>query len=245
MDAKPRRPFVTFSDEAHETWRLMFQRQWAQIERHAPRMYLDGLDALNVTVHRIPDFAAMNPVLKGLVDWELISTDIQYSNDQDWFVAMAVREFLITEYIRDRQDMDYTPLPDIFHDTFGHLPFMADRTFADYCQRFGQTALQHPDAQRYSIKTMWWYTIEFGLVKEQGALKALGAGLLSSKAEMARAFDGSVKLLPFEISAFETVAASPHVYHEQFFVLESMDQLYDALDEWNKAHPIPADTVTA
>ncbi|MDX2162648.1 MAG: amino acid hydroxylase [bacterium] len=236
---KTRRPFVTFTQEAHETWRIMVQRQWEQAERYASRLWLDGLARLNITHDGIPDFAAMDQVLYDLVGWNLVSTDIQYSTDQDWFVAMNRREFLITEYIRDRQDIDYTPLPDIFHDAFGHLPFMADRQFADYCQRFGTIALEHPDSQRYSIKTMWWYTAEFGLIREHGELKALGAGLLSSKAELARAFDGSVKLLPFEINAFETIAASPHTYHEQFFVLESLDQLYEALDVWHAAHPIP------
>ncbi|MFN8530454.1 MAG: hypothetical protein U0670_17770 [Anaerolineae bacterium] len=236
---KTRRPFVEFSPEAHETWRIMAHNQWEQVERHASRLWLDGMPALNVTRDRIPNFAVMDGVLSDLVGWDLVSTDIQYSNDQDWFVAMAQREFLITEYIRDRKDIDYTPLPDIFHDSFGHLPFMANRAFADYCQRFGQTALMHPDSQRYSIKTMWWYTVEFGLVKERGELKALGAGLISSRAEMARAFDGSVELLPFELTAFETIAASPHAYHPQFFVLDSMDQLYDALEQWHKAHPVP------
>ncbi len=236
MNSRIRRPFVAFSEEAHDTWRLMYKRQWDQVQRYAHSLYLEGIDKLGITADRIPDFAAMSAVLKPMVNWELVSTDIQYSSDQDWFVAMADREFLITEYIRDRDDMDYTPLPDIFHDAFGHLPFMADRTFADYCQRFGQTALAHPEAHRHSIKTMWWYTVEFGLIKERGELKTLGAGLYSSKAEMARAFDGSVKLLPFDIEAFETIAASPHHYHEQFFVLESMDQLYEALDKWDRAH---------
>lgn len=236
---KTRRPFVAFSDDAHDRWRMMANRQWEQTQRYASRLWLEGIDKLNVTRDYIPDFSVMDTVLFDLVGWNLVSTDIQYSSDQDWFVAMREREFLITEYIRDRQDIDYTPLPDIFHDTFGHLPFMADRKFANYCQRFGDTTLVHPDSQRYSIKTMWWYTVEFGLIKEHGELKAIGAGLLSSKAELARAFDGSVKLLPFDIAAFETVAASPHAYHPQFFVLDSMDQLYDALDTWNKTHPIP------
>lgn len=236
---KTRRPFVNFSEEAHETWRIMHQRQWQNAQRYGSRLWLEGVSKLNITPQGVPDFSIMDGVLFDLVGWNLVSTDIQYSNDQDWFVAMAAKEFLITEYIRERRDMDYTPLPDIFHDAFGHLPFMADQTFADYCQRFGQTALAHSEHDRYSIKTMWWYTAEFGLIRENGELKALGAGLLSSKAELERAFNGLVELLPFEIDHFETVAASPHEYHKQFFVLDSIDQLYEALDRWQKTHPIP------
>jgi phenylalanine-4-hydroxylase len=235
---KTRRPFVQFSPEAHETWRMMANRQWEQAQRFASRLWLEGMDALSITRDHIPDFALMDDVLFQRIGWNLVSTDIQYSSDHDWFVAMHEREFLITEYIRDRHDIDYTPLPDIFHDAFGHLPFMANPTFADYCQRFGATALVHPVSQRYSIKTLWWYTAEFGLIRENGQLKAFGAGLLSSKAELARAFDGSVKLLPFDLRAFETIAASPHTYHEQFFVLDSLYQLYEALPLWDRAHPI-------
>src|SRR5574338_294525 len=101
----------------------MFERQYPQIQQRGTRLWLEGCKKLDLSPERVPDFSALNERLRQLVGWQLVSTDVQYSDGQDWFEALARREFLITEYIRDKSVIEYTPLPDIFHDAFGHLPF--------------------------------------------------------------------------------------------------------------------------
>jgi phenylalanine-4-hydroxylase len=234
-----RRPFYTFSDADHATWRALYERQYAAAMQHGARWYREGVARLGLTSARIPDFAAVNETLKRVTGWQLVSTDVQYTNGQDWFEALARREFLITEYIRDRADLDYTPMPDIFHDTFGHLPFMAIPRYADFIQRFALHSLDYTQQQRHSLGNLWWYTIEFGLIVEDGELKALGAGLLSSYAELRRVFDGEVEIAPFDIDAFETHEQSPHEFHERLFVVDSWEQIERAVEQWTEAHPVP------
>lgn len=232
-----KRPFHTFTADDDLTWRLMFERQMPQIEQYATRMYRDGMAAIGLMPARIPDFAALDETFKRLVGWELVSTPVQYSSGQDWFEALARRQFLITEYIRDRAALEYTPLPDIFHDAFGHLPFMAHPFYADYIHRFALHAIQYTPEQRKSLGSLWWYTIEFGLIEEAGELKALGAGLMSSYAELRRVFAGEVNLVPYSLDAFERISPSPHEFHNTLFIMQSWAQVEHSVEEWVQAHP--------
>lgn len=232
-----RRPFKRFTHDEDETWRIMFERQYPEIVKHGTRLWLEGCKALDLQADRIPDFDRLNQRFQHLVDWELVSTDIQYSDGQDWFEALARREFLITEYIRERDALEYTPLPDIFHDAFGHLPFLADRRYADYLQYFGQQAVQYTKGERKSLGSLWWYSIEFGFIWEDGDLKALGAGLMSSHGELLRAYTDAVERRPYSLDAFERIDPSPHKMHNQLFIFESMDEVERSLRDWVTAHP--------
>ncbi|MBK8026105.1 MAG: hypothetical protein IPK19_33145 [Chloroflexi bacterium] len=231
------RPFKIFSDEDSAIWSALYRRQWDQAQRYASRLWLDGIGRLGLTPDRIPDFAALSANLQDLTGWRLVSTDVQYSSGQDWFEALARKEFLITEYIRSEDQLDYTPLPDIFHDAFGHLPFMAHQRYADYIHQFALTAIQYAPEERRSFGSLWWYTVEFGLLREYGALKALGAGLMSSVAELQRVFDGHVTLQLYTLEAFEALSPSPHEFHNTLFILDSFDQLEQAIEDWTRAHP--------
>jgi phenylalanine-4-hydroxylase len=228
----PRRPFKQFTAEDDAVWRRLYERQQSQVSRYAHSMFFEGLEKLKLSKDRIPDFAEMSERLKELVGWKLVSTDVQYSNGQDWFEALARKEFLITEYIRDVASLDYTPLPDIFHDAFGHLPFMANQRYADYIHRFALTAIQFPVEQRTGLGSLWWYSIEFGFMKERGQMKAFGAGLMSGYSELERAYAGTFPILPYNLDAITHIAPSPHEFHEKMFVFDSFDQLDQAVEDW-------------
>lgn len=226
------RPFYTFPESAHETWRLLYDRQWELARQHACQMWVDGVEIIGLQRDCIPDFEAMSQIFKERVGWELVSTDVQYSDGQVWFEHLHDRKFLITEYIRDVQDLDYTPLPDIWHDAFGHLPFLAHQRYADYLQRFAGHALKFTKDQRQSLGSMWWYMIEFGLMRENGGMKALGAGLMSSHAEMKSAFSDAPEKLPYSLPAFESISPSPHEMHKTFFIVDSFEQVEQAVEDW-------------
>lgn len=231
------RPFYRFSDADNHVWRILCERQWQQAQRHGSTWWRQGIELLDLRPDRIPDFAQLSDRISSLTGWQLVSTDVQYSDGQDWFQALARREFLITEYIRDMDSLDYTPLPDIFHDAFGHLPYMAHQRYADYLERFAHQALRYSKEERRSLGSLWWYTIEFGLMHEGEDLKALGTGLLSSVEEMRRAFNGEVTLVPYSLTAFEAIDPSPHAFHPTLFIVDSFDQVEQALIDWTTAHP--------
>ncbi|HEX2621821.1 MAG TPA: hypothetical protein VHL11_16805 [Phototrophicaceae bacterium] len=227
-----RRPFKIFSPAEDEVWQLLWTKQMPRVHRHASRLWLEGLDKLGLSGDRIPDFSEMNQRFQDLVGWELVSTDVIFSSGQDWFEHLARRQFLITEYIRDKEVLDYTPLPDIWHDTFGHLPLMANQRYADYVERFGKYAIKFTPEQRKSMGSMWWYTIEFGFMMEDGDMKAFGAGLMSSPGEMDHALSDAVEKVPFSLEVFDQITPSPHEMHHKLFILDSMDQLERSVDDW-------------
>lgn len=231
-----KRPFYKFNDHEHGTWKLLYERQIERVQNHACQMWLDGLDTLNLSADHIPDFEAMNQQFQELVGWELVSTDVQFSDGQDWFEHLARRQFLITEYIREREDLDYTPLPDIWHDAFGHLPFMLNQRYADYVQKFAQYALQFSKEDRKSLGSLWWYTIEFGFMMENSEMKAFGAGLMSSPGEMDHAYSDAVAKVPYSLEAFETLDPSPRAMHDKLFILDSIEQLEQSVVDWVDSH---------
>lgn len=231
-----RRPFYTFTEAQSAVWRQLYAKQMPRVEKHASRIWLEGLEQLALSSDQIPDFAQLNEQFKALVDWELVSTDVQFSDGQAWFEHLARREFLITEYIRDEKDLDYTPMPDIWHDAFGHLPLMANRRYADYVQQFAKYALMFSKEDRKSLGSLWWYTIEFGFMIEDGAMKAFGAGLMSSPGEMDHALSDVVEKVPYSLDAFETLDPSPRAMHNKLFILDSFEQLEQSVVDWVEKH---------
>lgn len=226
------RPFKIYTPAEDAVWQQLWAKQIDNVRAVAHSGWLDGLETLGLTGDRIPDFGALSERLKSLVGWELVSTDVIFSSGQDWFEHLARRQFLITEYIREPKDLDYTPLPDIWHDTFGHLPFMANACYADYVHRFALTAIQYPVERRFGLGSLWWYAIEFGFMREDGEPKAFGAGLMSGYTELVRACRGEIPLKPYDLNEITHIAPSPHEYHDRMFVFESMDQLEQAVQDW-------------
>ena len=235
-----KRPFFNFDETANEVWRLLWQKQWPRAQKYASRYWLDGVDKIGLASDRIPDFEKMDKVLQNLVGWELVSTPVQFSDGQEWFEHLADRKFLITEYIRDQEDLDYTPLPDIWHDAFGHLPLMANQRYANYVEKFAHHALNYNKEERKSLGSLWWYTIEFGFIREGdqfGGIRAFGAGLMSSYGEMGKAFSNEVQRVPYSLEEFEKIDPSPHEMHKKLFILDDFDQLERSVEEWVEAHP--------
>lgn len=231
-----RRPFKQFAPAEDRIWSLLWDKQIANCRRYASQLWLEGLDMLGLEPTRIPDFGQLSRRLFDLTGWKLVSTDVIFSDGQTWFEHLARRQFLITEYIRDEKDLLYTPLPDIWHDSFGHLPLMANPRYADYVEQFAHVALRYGKDERKSLGSLWWYTIEFGFIIEDGEIKALGAGLMSSPGEMEHALSDAVAKVPFSVEAFESISPSPHEMHHTLFILDSMAQLEASAEAWVTRH---------
>jgi phenylalanine-4-hydroxylase len=220
-----RRPFKKWSAAENEVWKILFERQFPNVQKYACQRYFEGHKLLGLTPDHLPDFNELNERFQELVGWELVSTDVQYSSGQDWFEHLVKREFLVTEYIRERDSLDYTPLPDIWHDTFGHLPMLAHKDYADLVYDYAQVMVRLSKEERKGLGSIWWYTIEFGMIRENNDLKAFGAGLFSSHDEIQIAFTDKMRKLPFDPETIAPVAPSPHHIHDTLWTLDSFDQL--------------------
>ena len=202
------------------------------VKERAPGLFRSGFDKLGLDPHRLPDINVMSERLRTLTGWTLVNAKDEYLQPGDWFASFSRGQFPVTDYIRPFAELSYTPLPDLFHEYFGHLAFFADQKFADLAGSFGMACRGANARQLLEISRLWWYSAEFGIVREKGVLKALGAGLLSSPGEFAHAFSGTPDLKAFSVDAVVRTAGSPHTFHSTYFVIESIDAIAEHLREY-------------
>ncbi len=191
---------MRFSKRDHQTWFILFARQLTNVERFACQEFKEGFAKLNLSPNRIPTLADLNQRITPTTGWKVTRTPSRYMTRQEWFTAFTRKEFPITGYIRGSNELDFTPEPDIFHDVFGHQPFM---TLPQYVEIFEMFALAWPKAkselQRRAIGRLAWFGYEFGLIREEGKLKAFGAGLLSSFSEIKNIADPKIPKREFTV----------------------------------------------
>jgi phenylalanine-4-hydroxylase len=215
-----------YSAEDQETWRLLLARQTALAERHACAEFLDGLTVLGIGP-RIPDFAGINARLQPLTGWRIVGVP-GLVPDAVFYDHLAHRRFPVTVWIRTRAELDYLAEPDLFHDFFGHVPLLTNPVFADYMQLYGQRGVE-AGGRIGLLARLYWYTVEFGLIRTAQGLKIYGAGILSSATEVKHAIAGAnVERLPFEASAVMRRPYEIDRLQNTYFVLDDFRQLFEA-----------------
>jgi len=177
---------ITFSDEQHAIWADLF----AGIHRpylleHISHKFIDGLALLKLDPFHIPTVAHLNRQIQARTGWRIERTVVRYTLADDWYRKFAQRIFLITDYLRTRDQMEFTPEPDMFHDIFGHLPYLTQDFYARIEDKFAPAYLKATQTEREVIKRLAWYSTEFGLVMEDNRFKVFGAGTISGRAELA------------------------------------------------------------
>ena len=220
-----KRAFYQWNDEQNEIWSLLYKRQFPRLPKYAHSLWLEGHDILQLEEDVIPSGERLDALFQEKIDWELVSTDVQYSDGATWFNHLVEQKFLITEYIREKDSLDYTPLPDIFHDIFGHLPLHINKRYADLTKEYAKLLLECPRDVERGLGTIWWYTIEFGLMKEDGEVKAFGTGLMSSYEELNLAYSDKMERRPFNPVGMAQHVKSPHEFHKILWVMEDLEQL--------------------
>jgi len=215
-----------YSAEDQAVWRLLVERQTKLAREHACDEFIAGLETLGIG-DTIPDFAAINARLKPLTGWQLVGVP-GLIPDAVFYDHLAHRRFPVTVWIRTRAELDYLVEPDLFHDFFGHVPLLANKVFADYMQRYGQRAME-AGAHIDLLARLYWYTVEFGLIRTQAGLKIYGAGILSSATEVKHAIEGSdVERLPFEAAKVMRRPYEIDRLQNTYFVLDDFRQLFEA-----------------
>ncbi len=217
---------TAYGAEEQAVWRLLVARQTALAQRHACDAFLRGLEAIGID-DAIPDFAAVSDRLAARTGWRLVGVP-GLIPDAAFYDHLAHRRFPVTVWIRTRAELDYLVEPDLFHDFFGHVPLLAHPVFADYMQLYGQRGIE-AGAAIGRLARLYWYTVEFGLIRTGQGLKAYGAGILSSASEVRHALlSPDVERLPFDAA---TVMDRPYEIdrlQNTYFVLDDFRQLFDA-----------------
>lgn len=222
-----------YSDEDHEVWSIIYQKRMNQLETDASNVFLDGLRAINLRPDRVPDLREVNANLARMTGWQSRGVP-GYLPAKSFFAFLAKRQFPTTIAVRPKTSMDYLPEPDIIHDVFGHVPLHADPVFADFLQTYGQAALHTDDPYHTErLARLFWFTVEFGLIREDGRLKLYGSGLISSEGEGHHALESpEVERRPFDMERVCETSFEIDHYQPILYVLESFEQLRDAMNSY-------------
>jgi phenylalanine-4-hydroxylase len=194
-------------------------------------VFLAGARAIGLSRDRVPDLSDVNGRLAALTGWKAVPVN-GFIEASDFFACLAQRAFPTTVSVRPREQLDYLPEPDIFHDVFGHVPLHADPVFADFLQSFGRvaSAARTPEDIQ-AMARLFWFTVEFGLVRERGSVRVYGSGLISSAADAKNALGPGCRRLPFSLDAVVAQPFEIDRIQDVLFVVESFDALFEAVEE--------------
>jgi phenylalanine-4-hydroxylase len=266
-----RQNYERYTREDHEVWRDLFDRRWAMLERQVSSQFIEGMKILRLTRERLPllddtilerditiaggtvlkkgtHLDGINKFLGQVSKWASYGVP-GYLPAKAFFACLAQREFPTTVLIRPREVMDYLPEPDIFHDVFGHVPLHALKVFADFLQTYGKAALLCEDEEHIKrLGRLFWFTVEFGLIREKGQVRIYGSGLVSSHGEAEYSLNGRwetkgqsaldclerpiAEWRPFDLERICSTDFEIHHYQPIYYVLESFEQLRDAMNKY-------------
>lgn len=220
--------WARYTAQEHATWQTLFARQSRLLPGRACAAYLEGLQALPISAHRIPNFEQLNEVLYARTRWQVVAVP-GLVPDEVFFEHLANRRFPAGNFIRKPHELDYLQEPDVFHDVFGHVPILLNPAMADYIQAYGEGGLK---AQQLGflaqLARVYWYTVEFGLVQEAGQLRIYGAGILSSGTESVFCLDNvSPHRVAFDVERVLRTHYRIDDFQESYFVLRDLGQLLE------------------
>ncbi len=217
-----------FTADEHAMWDKLFARQSAMLPGRASEAFLRGIDVLRLEKPGIPDYRELNARLMDATGWQVVAVPGLVPDDV-FFDHLANRRFPAGNFIRTPEQLDYLQEPDVFHDVFGHVPMLADPVFADYMVAYGEGGLRSLqfDALK-QLARLYWYTVEFGLIREAGGLRIYGAGIVSSYAESVFALDSdSPNRIGFDLARVMRTDYRIDDFQQNYFVIDSLDQLLD------------------
>jgi phenylalanine-4-hydroxylase len=214
-----------FTADDHAVWDLLFARQVELLGTRVVTPFLDGIDLLRLSHPGVPALAELNAILGPRTGWRTVAVT-GLVPDEIFFAMLSERVFPIGNFIRKREELDYLEEPDCFHDLFGHIPMLAHHDYAEMTRHIGElgsAAIEAGEGDRSS--RIYWHSVEFGLAREGGELKILGAGLASSFGEAHFSLESdTVERLPFSVERAVNTPYRNDVFQPRYLVSESLEE---------------------
>ena len=219
---------IAYSPAENAVWRDLVAKQLPNVQRYSAPEYLAGLDKLDLPKDRVPQCPDLSATLRDLTGWQVEPVPALIGFGK-FFGMLANKTFPAASFIRSRKDFDYIEEPDIFHEVFGHTPLLTDPRFANFSQAIGQAGLR-AEAKDYSwLIRLYWFSIEFGLTRSAGVIKALGSGLASSPTELPYAVTSNIaERRTFDVIDILRTPYRIDIHQPVYFVLDDIDTLFRA-----------------
>lgn len=218
---------IQYADAEHKVWKTLFERQLKIIQNRACDEFMHGLEALKLSATQIPQLPEVSERLKHLTGWQIKPVPALISA-KAFFELLADKSFPAATFIRVEEELNYVQEPDIFHEIFGHCPMLTNPLFAEFAAKYAQKVLEFPEARWPLLQRLFWFTVEFGLIRTPKGLKAYGGGILSSISETPYCLESDVpmRVIFDPIVAFRTPYRIDEL-QRVYFVIDSYQELYD------------------
>ena len=215
----------SFTKEDHEVWDLLFARQVELLGGRVVSAFFDGIDLLKLSHPGVPDVEGLNAILEPRTGWRTVAVPGLVPDDI-FFAMLSERVFPVGNFIRTREQLDYLEAPDCFHDMFGHIPMLAHHEYAEMARHIGDLGTAAIAAgEGHRVARIYWHSVEFGLAKEHGELKILGAGLASSFGESHSSLEsGEVERLPFSVARAVNTPYRHDAFQPLYLVSQSLEK---------------------
>ena len=215
-----------YTAEEHAVWTALFDRQTRLLPGRACDEFVRGMKALPLDAHRIPDFRRLSEILMKRTGWQIVAVP-GLVPDEVFFDHLANRRFPSGNFIRPAHQLDYLQEPDVFHDVFGHVPLLMHPVMADYMQAYGEGGLRAKKlGELDKLSRVYWYTVEFGLLKQRDGLRIYGAGIASSFTETRFSLESaSPNRLKFDVERVMRTTYRIDDFQETYFVIDDIDEL--------------------
>lgn len=222
-------PYAHYSRVDHAVWQQLYDRQAALLKDRACEAFMHGLTQLDLSGAQVPRFEDINAKLKPATGWEIVAVP-GLVPDRVFFEHLAARRFPVTWWMRRPDQLDYLQEPDCFHDLFGHVPLLINPVFADYMHAYGELALRVADDPRAlaQLARLYWYTVEFGLIREGAhGLRIYGGGIVSSAGESCYCLESDApNRLGFDLERVMCTRYRIDTYQKTYFVIDDFEQLF-------------------
>jgi phenylalanine-4-hydroxylase len=214
-----------FTADDHAVWDLLFARQVELLGSRVVSPFLEGIDLLRLSHPGIPELGELNDILEPRTGWRTVAVP-GLVPDPVFFAMLSERIFPIGNFIRTRDQLDYLEAPDCFHDLFGHIPMLADHEFAEMVRHVGELGVAAiAREQGHRVAQLYWHSVEFGLAREDGELKILGAGLASSFGESHFSLEsGEIERLPFSVERAIHTPYRHDAFQPRYLVSSSVEK---------------------
>lgn len=224
--------YNNYTEHDFLVWKTLFNRQIAILEPIVSREYLKSLETVNFSSDKIPCFEDIAELLKPLTGWSLEVVP-NISPQKIFFEFLSQKKFTATCWLRTMEQLDYLEEPDMFHDVFGHVPLLSNQKYVDFFKGISEIALRNIDNPMAIelLGRIYWFTIEFGLIKENDELKIYGAGIISSMGETTHCLSKQAAHLNFDVKSVIDTDFRTDILQDKYFVIDSFQQLFNSLGE--------------
>ncbi|AGA78759.1 phenylalanine 4-monooxygenase [Echinicola vietnamensis] len=224
--------YDAYTEENFAVWKTLYERQIVNLPNAASKAYLEGIKEINFTADRIANFSEVNQILSKSTGWG-VQVVPGLIDDDLFFGLLNHKRFPSSTWLRKMEQLDYLEEPDMFHDAFAHMPMLTNQPYVDFLQDLSGIALKYIDDKWaiHLLSRIYWFTIEFGLIRENGALKIYGAGILSSAGETKFSLSDDPEHRDYDVRSIMQTPYWKDKFQDKYYVIESYEQLYNSIPE--------------